>query len=58
MSKLNKSPLEFCPECNSANLQNEETLFDEGEVSIKVRCENCNEAWWEVYVFSFTDLEH
>ena len=54
----NKCPLDACPKCSSADLQNEETLFDDGEVSIKVRCENCSEFWWEVYTFSFTEREH
>jgi len=49
--------LELCPECDSADLQNDETMFDDGYISVKVVCENCGNYWWEVYSHSFTELK-
>lgn len=48
---------DVCPFCHSTESQNEETLYDEGEVSVKIRCEDCDNFWWDVYTFAFTEYE-
>ena len=48
---------EYCPVCDSGEIETTEYEHDENMLYIEMTCEDCNAVWYEVYKFVANENE-